>query len=136
MWKLIQFEAYDSVNKRWNPDAKRTGWSGYILYDGAGHMGIHLMPKGYRDFDTNKNPDSLSNTQLKNLLNFYKSNYVYFADYYLSDSLINHKRLSATEPSIWGTVSTRAFQFKGDTLILTPVELIGGQQLRVKWIKL
>lgn len=136
MWRLDRFEAYDSSSNTWSNAITRIGWNGYILYDGQGHMGVHLTPKGYKDFDTNKNIDSLTHDELVALTKFYKSNFVYFSDYTLTDSTVEHKRLSATEPTNWGKSLTRNFEFKADTLILTAHEIIEGQKVRLRWIKL
>ena len=65
-----------------------------------------------------------------------KSNFVYFSDYTLADSTVEHKRLSATEPQNWGKSLTRNFEFKQDTLILTAHEIIAGQKVRLRWVKL
>ena len=111
---------------------------GYILYDGQGHMGVHLTPKGYKDFDTNKNIDSLNRDDLIALTKFYKSNLVYFADYTLTENTVVHNRLSSTDPKYWGKSFTRDFEFRHDTLILTPQEINPGQKqkLRLRWVKL
>jgi len=136
MWRLDKFESFDSQVNEWMDDSTRIGWAGYILYDGQGHMGVHLIPKGFKDFDTKKNIDSLEHNDLIQLAKFYKSNFVYFANYNVNGTIIDHNRLTATEPENWGTTLTRDFDFKGDTLILTAREKIGGQQLRLRWIKL
>jgi len=136
MWRLDKFESLDSLTNTWSDYPPLVGAGGYILYDGQGHMGVHLFPEGYEDFDTNKNIDSLNHDDLKELAKFYKSNFVYFADYNLNGKIIDHNRLTATEPGNWGTTLTRDFDFKGDTLILTAHENIGGQILRLRWIKL
>ncbi|MBS1558548.1 MAG: lipocalin-like domain-containing protein [Bacteroidetes bacterium] len=136
MWRLDKIEAFDSSANTWSDDTTRIGWNGYILYDGHGHMGVHLTPKGYKEFNTNKNIDSLNHEDLVALTKFYKSNFVYFSDYILTDSAIEHKRLSATEPQNWGTSLTRNFEFRKDTLILTAHEKVAGQKLRLRWIKL
>lgn len=136
MWRLDKFEAFDSLAGRWTDDSTRRGWSGYILYDGQGHMGVHLLPRGYQNFDSRKDIDSLDQDDLKALTRFYRSNFVYFANYTVSSTSIDHNRLTATEPMNWGKTLTRDFEFKGDTLILTAHESIGGQQVRLRWIKL
>lgn len=136
MWGLDKFESFDSLTNTWKAYPPLVGASGYIIYDGQGHMGVHLIPKEYKDFDTNKSIDSLQHDELKELVNFYKSNFVYFANYNLKGTIIDHDRITATEPANWGTTLTRDFDFKGDTLILTAHEKIGGQQLRLRWIKL
>jgi hypothetical protein len=136
MWRLDKFEAFDSSTNTWTNDTTRIGWNGYILYDGEGHMGVHLTPKGYKDFDTHMNIDSLNHDELVALTKFYKSNFVYFSDYTLADNTIEHKRLSATEPQNWGKSLTRNFEFKQDTLILTAHEIIAEQKVRLRWVKL
>ncbi|MBS1490102.1 MAG: lipocalin-like domain-containing protein [Bacteroidetes bacterium] len=136
MWRLDKFESFDSLANRWTNASAWAGWNGYILYDGNGHMGVHLIPKGYKDFDTNKNLDSLQDNDLKELIKFYKTNFVYFANYNINGKTIEHDRITATEPGNWGTTLTRDFDFKGDTLILTAREKIVGQKLRLRWIKL
>ncbi len=136
MWRLDKFESFDSLANKWTDDSTRIGWNGYILYDGHGHMGVHLTPKGYKDFDSNKNIDSLNHDNLKELAKFYQSNFVYFANYNLAETTIEHNRLSATEPRHFGTSLTRDFDFKGDTLILTARESIAGLKIRLRWIKL
>lgn len=136
MFRLDKFEAFDSLTNTWTDDTTRIGWNGYILYDGQGHMGVHLTPKGYKDFNTTKNIDSLNHDQLIVLTKFYKSNFVYFSDYTLTDSTVEHKRLSATEPQNWEKSLIRNYEFNQDTLILTAHEIIKGQKLRLRWVKL
>jgi hypothetical protein len=136
MYSLDKFERLDPETGIWSAEPGRIGWSGYILYDGLGHMGVHLMPGGYQDFVDNKSLDSLNTEELKAVAKTYQSNFVYFADYSIKDSMIMHKRLSTTNPKDRGTTLTRHVEFRGDTLILTPIEKISGLQLRLRWIKL
>jgi hypothetical protein len=136
MWRLDKIESFDNASGKWLYDSTFTGWTGYIIYDGQGHMGVQITPKGYKDFDVNKDTDSLNNDGLKELVKFYKSNWVYFADYKITNNIIEHKRLSATEPYNWGTVLTRDFEFRNDTLILTAHEIVGGKKSRLWWVKL
>jgi len=138
MYRLDKFESFDSVSEKWVTDKWRgTEAEGFIQYDGKGHMSVHLYPKGYKDFNTNKNVDSLDHESLKELIRFYQSNFVYFANYkILNDSTIEHHRISATEPKNFGTVLTRNFKFRKDTLILTAVERIGNKRMRLRWVKL
>ncbi len=44
--------------------------------------------------------------------------------------------VSPNHPEDWGTTVKRNFEFKGDTLILTANELVGGRKTRLRWIKL
>lgn len=136
MWRLDRIERFDSLKATWINDTLFKGWSGYILYDGKGHMGVHLVPAGYKDFNTGKNVDSLSHDELKQLMEFYRSNFVYFSNYEIKDTSIFHHRLSATEPQNWGKTLVRDFHFNNDTLILTAHENIGASKLRLRWIKL
>jgi hypothetical protein len=137
-YKLDKFESYDSVSGKWKAD-KWNGKNadGFIQYDGKGHMSVHLYPRNYKDFDTNKNIDSIDHESLKELAKFYQSNFVYFADYkIINDSTIEHTRVSATEPKNWGTKLTRSFEFTNDTLILTAHEKLENKTMRLRWIKL
>lgn len=135
MWRLDKYEAFDSLTNKWTDDTTRIGHSGYIMYDGKGHMSVHLTPKGYKEVDISKNIDSLDLNEARQRAKFYQSNITYFADYETTDSTITHKKHSATNPNDWGTSVVRSYQFINDTLILTPLERIGGQQLRLRWIK-
>ena len=135
MWKLDKFESYDSVSRKWGDDVTRIGYTGYILYDGIGHMAVHLMPKAYNEFDSKKKPDSLSFDELKDLTKIYMANYVYFANYRIENGTVYHTKLSATNPKDKGSVAVREFEFLGDTLILRPKEKINGQRLRLRWVK-
>jgi hypothetical protein len=136
MWKLDKFESFDSISGKWGDEVTRIGYSGYILYDGLGHMAVHLMPKIYGEFDPDKNPDSLNCEDLKQLLKIYKTNYVYFADYKIENGRVFHTKLSATNTKDKGTIAVRDFEFNGDTLILKPKEKINGLRLRLRWIKI
>lgn len=81
-YRLDKFESFDSVSGKWNANKWRGKEAdGFIQYDGKGHMSVHIYPRGYKDFDTNKNVDSLDRESLKELTRFYQSNFVYFADY-------------------------------------------------------
>jgi len=136
MWKLDKFESYDSVSRKWSDDVTRIGYTGYILYDGLGHMAVHLMPKAYDDFDSNNKLDSIDYEELKNLTKIYRSNYVYFASYMIENGAVFHTKLSATNPKDKGTVAIRELEFIGDTLILKPKEKINGLRLRLRWVKM
>jgi hypothetical protein len=135
MWKLDIFESYDSISGKWSHWETARYHDGNILYDGKGHMAVHLTSKGYKDFDLSENVDSLSMESLKERLKFYQTNFVYFADYETTNNAIDHHRLSATEPINWGTLLTRDFEFKNDTLILSAREIIDGNRLRLRWVK-
>lgn len=135
-WKLEKIESIADTNDKWNYDSVFTGWTGYITYDGQGHMGVQITPKGYKDFNVSRSTDSLSNKELKELVKLYQSNWVYFASYKITGNTIEHLRLSATEPKNWGTTLTRDFEFRGDTLILTAHEIVNGKKSRLYWGKI
>jgi hypothetical protein len=135
MWKLDKFESYDSMSKKWSDDVTRIGYSGFILYDGLGHMAVHLMPKAYSDFNPEGKLDSIGKDELRDLAKIYQANYVYFANYKIENGAVYHTKLSATNPKDKGSIAIRDFEFKGDTLILKPKEKINGLRLRLKWIR-
>jgi hypothetical protein len=121
--------------QKWTADTTRIGYTGFIMYDGVGHMSVQLLPRNYKNLKTNFDIDTLNLEYLKLLTQLYSSNYVYFANYSLSDTMVEHKIVSATDPSHCGNLLRRKFQFNNDTLILTPKVSKGDQQLRLKWIK-
>lgn len=137
-YQFDKFESFEAVSGKWTSDKWRGQYfDGFIQYDGKGHMSVHLYPKSYKNFDTNKNIDSLNDKSLKELIGFYQSNFVYFADYkILNDSTIQHIRRSATEPKDFGTTLTRGFEFRRDTLILTTLEKLENKKMRLRWIRL
>ena len=138
LYKLDKFESYDSISGKWKADKFHgKDYEGYIQYDGKGHMSVHLYPKEYKTFDTNKNIDTINQESLRELTKFYQSNFVYFANYKIvNDSTIEHHRVSATEPKNFGTTLTRNFEFKGDTLILSANEKLDEKRMRLRWVKL
>ena len=76
--------------------------------------------------------DSISNDALKHLTN----SYVYFAKYSIDkdQSVVEHARISHSNPGEWNEVVRRRFTFSGDTLTLQPLEE-ETSGLRLKWIK-
>jgi len=136
MWKLDKYESFDPTDSKWKPTVNRTGYAGYILYDGEGHMGVQLLPPNFMNLSI-KNTDSLSNGELQKNLRLYAASFDYFANCSITDSnIIEHHRVSSNHPDEWGTIIERSFEFRGDTLILTAKELIGGLKTRLRWIKL
>src|SRR5271170_4076752 len=70
-YRLNRFESYDSVLGKWKADKWRgNDVYGFIQYDGKGHMSVHLYPRDYKNFDTNKNIDSLDHESLKEITGF------------------------------------------------------------------
>jgi Lipocalin-like domain len=136
MYRLERFDQLDTVQHQWVPSPVWEGYSGYIIYDGVGHMAVHLSPKGYRETDVSKPIDSLNPEELRARAKFYQTNYTYFANAKVTDSFVVHSKLSATNPRDWGTDATRDITLISDTLYLTTREKIGQVRLRLKWIKL
>jgi len=132
LWSLYIMEQQDSITGKWQE--WREGLQGYILYDDTNNMSVHLTTKGYQNTDL-RFPnfiDTISVDALKHLT----GSYVYFAKYTIfeEDSIIQHARISHSNPGDWNKVVQRRFSFIGDTLILRPVEK-SNSRLRLKWVK-
>ncbi len=132
LWSLYIMEQQDSITGKWQE--WREGLQGYILYDDTNNMSVHLTTKGYQNTDL-RFPnfiDTISVDALKHLT----GSYVYFAKYTIfeEDSIVQHARISHSNPGDWNKVVQRRFLFKGDTLILRPVEK-SNSRLRLKWLK-
>lgn len=132
LWSLYLMEKQDSASGKWNE--WRNGMQGYILYDDNENMALHLTTKGYEKTDLRfpNFVDTIEMDALKHLTN----SYVYFGKYSIDreNGIVEHARISHSNPGMWNEVVERRFSFKGDTLILQPVEKsISG--LRLKWIK-
>ena len=95
---------------------------------------VHLTTKGYEDTDL-RFPiftDTISIEALKYLTN----SYTYFAKYTIDEkqNVVEHARISHSNPGLWNEIVKRRFTFSGDTLILQPLE-VKDAGLRLKWIK-
>ncbi len=112
MYKLQSVEVQDSAGIYHHDPS--SGGTGYIVYDGKGHMAVHIIPKEYEEYKwvlpeneslypekVKEKMDSMSVDELKAALGEFVSNYVYVANYSVSDSanIIMHDRLSHTIPS-------------------------------------
>ena len=97
-------------------------------------MSVHLTTKGYEKTDLNfpNFTDTISIDALKYLTN----SYTYFSKYSVDNdkSHVTHARISHSNPQEWNDIVVRKYTFKGDTLILEPLE-DSNAQLRLKWIK-
>ena len=114
MWRLDHHETRDSVSQAWFVDSTRIGLTGFVVYDGLGHMGVQQVKAPH---DTSQNNIDI----------------VYFAKYMLLDrGVIQHTKLSSSFDDI-GAAVRRGYEFRGDTLLLTPEEADG--RLRVVWVK-
>jgi len=132
LWYLDTMEQKDSITGEWSE--WRNGMQGYILYDDKGDMAVHLTTKGYQDTELrfpNFN-DTISIEALKHLT----GSYVYFAKYTVDNEqqVVEHARISHSNPGSWNEVVKRRFTFSGDTLTLQPLEGENAD-LRLKWIR-
>lgn len=125
-------EQQDPESGQWNE--WREGMQGYIMYHDDMTMAVHLTTKGYQltDLTFPNFNDTISIEALKYLTN----SYTYFADYQWNEkeSWVEHSRISHSNPAEWNEVVRRRFTFKGDTLILQPMES-ANSALRLKWVK-
>ncbi|HEX6849702.1 MAG TPA: lipocalin-like domain-containing protein [Chitinophagaceae bacterium] len=144
MYKLYIAENADS-NGVWHEDPWTKGGTGYIVYDGRGHMAVHITRKGYNDYKwlpeeqslrdeyINNRLDSMSTDELKDAVRAFASSYVYAGNYAIEDTadVIKHERISTSIHSPVGSTVRRAFTFSGDTIIL---RVLNGNR-RLKWIR-
>ena len=144
MYKLYIAENADS-NGVWQEDPWTKGGTGYIVYDGLGHMAVQITRKGYNDYKwlpeeeslrdekINQKLDSMSTEELKAAVRAFSSSYVYVGNYTIEDSIdvVKHHRISTSIHSPLGSTVRRAFTFSGDTIIL---RVLNGNR-RLKWIK-
>ncbi|HJN05599.1 MAG TPA: lipocalin-like domain-containing protein [Bacteroidales bacterium] len=132
LWKLVVIEQQDSISGEWNE--YRNGLQGYILYDDKDNMAVHLTSKGYQNTDIRFHDfiDTVSIEELKHRT----QSYVYFAKYTVleDENIVEHARISHSNPNLWNIKVQRLYEFKGDTLMLITLER-KNSQLRVKWIK-
>lgn len=131
LWTLHVMEQQDSVTGQWNE--WRNGMQGYLLYDDADNMALHLTTKGYQDTDL-RFPNFIDTIPIEALRHLTGS-YVYIAKYTVDEDkgVVQHARISHSNPRDWNAVVQRRFTFSGDTLILRPVEE-SNSGLRLKWI--
>ena len=132
LWKLLIIEEQDSISGEWSEWKK--GLQGYILYDDKDNMAVHLTSKDYQNTDIVFHDfiDTVSIEELKHRT----QSYVYFAKYTVLEdkAIVEHARISHSNPNLWNIKVKRWYEFKGDTLILTTLER-KNSQLRVTWIK-
>jgi hypothetical protein len=144
MYRLYISENMDSSGV-WRIDPWTKGGDGYIVYDGLGHMAVHITRKGYNDYQwlpeeqslrdefIDKKLDSMSQEELKQAVKAFSSSYVYVGNYKIEDTadVVVHERLSTSIHSPRGSTVRRSFVFSGDTIIL---RVLDGNR-RLKWIK-
>jgi hypothetical protein len=144
LWSLYKVEKKDSSDN-WIEDGWMKNGTGYILYDGKGHMAVQIAPKGYNSFSwlterENTNDklvrakiSSLTESELKGLLINFSSELAYLATYIVNkdSNTIEHSRIVHSNPSAWSTKVIRRFRVSGDTLLL---ELPDGFR-RLWWLR-
>lgn len=144
MYKLYIAENADS-NGVWHEDPWTKGGTGFIVYDGMGHMAVHITRQGYNDYTwlteeeslreekINQKLDSMSTEELKAAVRAFSSSYVYAGNYSIEDTIdvVKHHRISTSIHSPAGSTVRRGFTFSGDTIIL---RVLNGNR-RLKWIK-
>ena len=145
LWKMYSHEIKDD-NRNWVEHNWMNGGVGYIIYDGEGHMAVHITPQGYQNtkVNWNKSSDTLSQGKYRSEFEIFSletskpslANYVYVSNCRILDgNVIEHARLSHGNPEKFDEVVQRGFEFIGDTLILFPLNLEGQNQRRIKWVK-
>jgi hypothetical protein len=131
LWKLVSMKIRNTETGDWND--YRNGMQGYLLYDGARNMTIHLTDKGYED--TELEFPNFTDTLSIEALKYLTKSYYYIGEYeILNDSMVQHTRLSHSNPGDWGKVVKRHFKIRNDTLIMTPTEQRLAN-LELKWVK-
>lgn len=132
LWKLESMKVRDTVTNSWSH--YKGGMDGYLLYDGNGHVSLHLYEKGYEKARI-EFPNFNDSIPLEALKHITKS-YYYMGNYSVSekDSIISHYKLSHSNPSEFGLTAERRFYFSGDTLVMQPVEE-KNSKLKLKWLK-
>lgn len=145
MYQLVIVQNMDSAGN-WQQDNWAKDGTGYIVYDGAGHMAVQITNKGFKDYPwlnemeaiipekVTARMDTMAVPSLKDALAEFSSDYVYMANYTIDDTadIVQHNRISASIPGNWNTSVRRAFTFSGDTLILSCLD----RNLRLKWLKM
>lgn len=132
LWKLESMKVHDTIANTWYD--YRGGMDGYLLYDGSGHVALHLYDKGYENTGM-KFPNFNDSIPLE-ALKYVTKSYYYMGDYSVSegDSLVSHYKLSHSNPGEFGLTAERRFYFSGDTLVMQPVEKKNAR-LKLKWLK-
>ncbi|MFK8044640.1 MAG: lipocalin-like domain-containing protein [Crocinitomicaceae bacterium] len=131
LWNLQTMELKDDAG---NWSEWRDGMKGYLLYDGKGHMALHLIPSDYEK--TTLEFPNFTDTISIDALRYITNNYNYFGTYKIDydSSIVSHYKISHSNPGEWFTTARRKFSFKGDTLIVRPVEEKNAK-LRLKFLK-
>ncbi|MFT4754273.1 MAG: hypothetical protein ACI9GM_000634 [Salibacteraceae bacterium] len=131
LWKLTSMKIRNTETGVWSD--YRAGMQGYLLYDGNKNMTIHLTDKDYEK--TEMVFPSFTDTISMEALQHLTKSYYYIGEYQiLNDSIVQHTRISHSNPGDWGKVVKRHFSFIGDTLVITPTEQRLAN-LELRWVK-
>lgn len=118
LWSLHEMLVRDSAG---NLSPYKNGMEGYLLYDAEKNMTIHLWQKGFKEY-ANPYPNFTADVPLADLQNLTKS-YYYIGEYeLLNDSVVQHTRISHSNPNDWGQTVQRKFTIVNDTLTIVPAE--------------
>ena len=97
MYKLVIAENMDSAGV-WHEDHWTKDGTGYIVYDGIGHMAVHITREGYKDYNwlnrtdalipekINQRLDSMTIDELKSAVREFAGSYAYTANYKIEDT--------------------------------------------------
>lgn len=136
-WKLGAIQIQDTTNNSWNAaGGLNRNRSGFIIYDGQGGMGVHHVSENYKDYQLEGKGglDSLSHNDLKMLA----TNFVYFGKYRVNEkeATVEHHIESHIYPHAWNSIAKRKYEFREDSLILSPIEGNFTAPVRLIWLKL
>lgn len=132
LWSLEIMEQKDNTTGEWHK--WRNGMQGYLLYDDNHNMALHITTEGYEKTQLRfpNFTDSISIEALKYLTN----SYAYFAKYKVDkeNNIVEHSRISHSNPGDWNKVVRRGFELDEDTLIIRPLEDVNST-LRLTWVR-
>ncbi|MCP9200853.1 lipocalin-like domain-containing protein [Gramella sp. GC03-9] len=136
-WKLGNIQVQDTLTKAWNnAGGLNKDRKGFIIYDGLGGMGVHHVSENYEQYilEGKGGLDSLSQKDLKKMA----TNFVYFGKYRVNedDKTIEHHIESHIYPQAWNTIAERRYEFREDSLILSPINGNFTAPVRLVWLKL
>lgn len=114
LWTLHIMEQKDTATGIWNE--WRDGMQGYLLYDDNNIMALHLTKKGYENTDL-QFPDFTDTIPLEALKKLTQT-YYYMAKYsvFEAEQIVEHARISLSNPGEWNKIVKRMYSFYGDTL--------------------
>jgi hypothetical protein len=111
-WKLVSAEDFDPTTKQWVPFSFGNPPCGYFIYDATGHASIQIMTTPPTAITT---PDSPTPAEALAIFDGYIA---YFGTYTVDGGSILHHVEGAWDPTQVGSVQTRPYEIRGDTLII------------------